>query len=210
MKSCALLLAAVLSLFSASAKPAGTDDEVMRRLAQGEIVLLDAESGESGGSARVQALVQASAESVWSVIISCEQSFVFVDGLKQCVVLEDRDDRAVVHQVVKKGWLYPKQDFTFESLREPFVGIRFELIDGNLKAMNGRWRFTETPEGLLIDYSIRVRPGMPVPGFIVSWVMRKGMPDLIACIRGLAGGSGAPDRISDDLGRCQGSVAPDR
>lgn len=202
------MLAAFLSLFSAPAKPAVIDDEVLQRLGGGEIVLLDAESGESGGSARVQALVQASAESVWSVITSCEQSFVFVDGLKQCEVLEDRDHRSVVHQVVKKGWLYPKQDFTFESRREPFVDIRFELIDGNLKAMNGRWQFTEVPEGLLIDYSIRVRPGMPVPGFIVSWVMRKGMPDLIACIRGLAGGSGTPERISDDLGRCRGSVEP--
>jgi hypothetical protein len=30
------------------------------------------------------------------------------------------------------------------------------------------------------------------------------MPDLLACVRGLAGGSGNPDRERDDLQRCRG------
>ena len=71
--------------------------------------------------------------------------------------------------------------------------------------MEGRWQFTEGPGGLLLDYEIRIRPGMPVPAFIVSYLIRKGMPDLIACIRGLAGGSGSMERAQGDLERCQGS-----
>ncbi len=208
MKSCELLLAIVLTMVSTVAAPAEPDTDLSLRLGKGEIVLLNADSGKSGGSAHVQALVQASAQSVWNVITSCEHSFAFVDGLKQCQVIEDDGRRALVHQVVKKGWLFPTQDFIFESLREPYHDIRFNLVEGNLKAMEGRWQFTETPEGVLIDYSIRVRPGVPVPGFIVSWVMRKGMPDLIACIRGLAGGSGSTERITRDLGRCRGEAVP--
>jgi ribosome-associated toxin RatA of RatAB toxin-antitoxin module len=206
MKWCLIVFAGFLWAFSVSARAVEPASDVLLRLGNGEIVLLDADSSQSGGSARVQALVQASAESVWDVITSCEQNFVFVDGLKQCEVVEDQDNRALVHQVVKKGWLFPKQDFIFESLREPYREIRFKLVEGNLKAMEGLWQFSETPAGLLIDYSIRVRPGLPVPGFIVSWVMRKGMPDLIACIRGLAGGSGSPDQIGFDLERCRGDT----
>jgi ribosome-associated toxin RatA of RatAB toxin-antitoxin module len=208
MKSCELLLAIVLTMVSAAAAAAERDDNISRRLGNGEIVLLNADSSQSGGSARVQALVQTSAQSVWNVITSCERSFVFVDGLKECQVIEDDGGRAVVHQVVNKGWLYPTQDFIFESLREPYRDIRFNLVEGNLKAMEGTWQFTELPEGVLIDYSIRVRPGLPVPGFIVSWVMRKGMPDLIACIRGLAGGSGSTERKTIDLERCRGQAEP--
>jgi ribosome-associated toxin RatA of RatAB toxin-antitoxin module len=208
MKSCELLLATVLTMVSTVVAPAEPDTDLALRLGKGEIVLLNADSGKSGGSAHVQALVQTSAQSVWNVITSCEHSFAFVDGLKQCQVLEDDGRRALVHQVVRKGWLFPTQDFVFESLREPYHDIRFNLVEGNLKAMEGQWRFTETPEGVLIDYSIRVRPGVPVPGFIVSWVMRKGMPDLIACIRGLAGGSGSGEQIARDLGRCRGEAAP--
>jgi len=210
MKSRVILTSLVLAMVFGPAGAAEPADGISQRLGRGEIVLLEAESGESGGSARVQALVQAPAESVWDVITSCEQSFVFVDGLKQCEVIADRDNRAVVHQVVKKGWLFPKQDFTFESLRQPYREIRFKLVEGSLKAMDGHWRFSDTPGGLLIDYSIRVRPGLPVPGFIVSWVMRRGMPDLIACIRGLAGGSGSPDQVQDDLRRCRGAAESPR
>jgi len=183
------------------------DEETLGKLLAGEILLLDARSDEAGGSARVQVLVDASAQDVWDVIVSCPQSFVFVDGLRLCEVLEETRSRALVHQVVKKGWLVPKQDFRFESLRWPYREIQFSLESGNLKSMHGSWQFSELPQGLLVDYEIHVRPGLPVPGFIVSYVMRKGMPDLIACIRGLAGGSGSEDLQKTDLGRCRGQAA---
>jgi ribosome-associated toxin RatA of RatAB toxin-antitoxin module len=208
MKSCALLAFLFLPGLVITAEGSSSVEEVTERLRRGEIVLLDADSSQKGGSARVQALVQAPAESVWSVITSCESSFVFVDGLKQCRVIEDQGEVALVHQVVKKGWLIPRQDFVFESLREPYHDIRFNLVEGNLKAMEGSWQFSETPDGLLVDYSIRVRPALPVPGFIVRWVMRRGMPDLIGCIRGLSGGSGSPEQQTSDLGRCRGDAKP--
>ena len=75
--------------------------ETLERLVDGEILLLEVDSSESGGSARVQVLVQAPVKSVWDVITSCEHSFVFVDGLKSCEVIENTDNRALVHQVVK-------------------------------------------------------------------------------------------------------------
>lgn len=182
-----------------------SEQETVERLGNGEILLLDASTDEAGGSARVQALVQAPVKAVWELIVSCEQTFIFVKGLKKCEILEDKGGKALIHQVVKTSWIVPTQDFIFESLRDPYDGIRFQLVEGSLKAMEGRWQFTEGPGGLLLDYEIRVRPGMPVPAFIVSYVIRKGMPDLIACIRGLAGGSGTMERAQGDLERCQGS-----
>ncbi len=181
------------------------DRERLERLGNGEILLLEARTDESGGSARVQAIIHAPAEAVWDVIISCEQTFTFVKGLKKCEIIEDAGDRALIHQVVKTSWLVPTQDFVFESLRDPYHGIRFQLVEGNLKAMQGSWQFTEGPDGLLVDYEIRIQPGFPVPVFIVSWVIRMGMPDLIACIRGLAGGSGSMEQVTKDLDRCQGT-----
>lgn len=184
------------------------DSEIEERLKRGDIVLLEADSSKKGGSARVQVLLHTSAELAWRVITSCESSFIFVDGLKQCEATGDMGERVLVRQVVKKGWLIPRQDFVFESLREPYRDIQFKLVEGSLKAMEGRWRFTETTDGLLLDYSIRVRPVLPVPGFVVSWVMRRGMPDLVACIRGLSDGSGSALQQTSDLGRCRGNARP--
>jgi ribosome-associated toxin RatA of RatAB toxin-antitoxin module len=207
MKRCLFFFFAILLFQKPLPAAEQPDAETLGKLLAGEILLLDARSDEAGGSARVQVLVDASAESVWEVIVSCAQSFVFLYGLRLCEVFEENPPPAFVNQVVKKGWLVPTQDFRFESLRRPYREITFRLVSGNLKSMHGSWQFSELPQGLLVDYEIHVRSGLPVPGFIVSYVMRKGMPDLIACIRGLAGGSGSVEHAQADLGRCRGQAA---
>jgi ribosome-associated toxin RatA of RatAB toxin-antitoxin module len=205
MTRCSFLISIIFLLQLQLFASEGPDRENQERLGNGEIVLLDARTDEAGGSARVQALVQAPAEAVWDVVVSCAQTFIFVKGLKKCEIIEDEGNRALIHQVVKTSWIVPTQDYVFESLRDPYHEIRFHLVEGNLKAMQGSWQFTQGPDGLLIDYEIRIRPGVPVPGFIVSYVIRRGMPDLIACIRGLAGGSGSGQQEQADLEHCPGS-----
>ena len=181
--SIALFLSGVSALSAANA----TDAETLDMLLAGEVVAFDTKSDESGGSAHMQILAQAPPQAIWNVIISCELAFAFVDGLTHCEVLEETGDRALVHQVVKRGWPIPTQDFTFESLRQPYSEIVFRLVEGNLKAMEGYWRFTIRPEGTLVDYEVRVQPEIPAPRFIVRRNISKGMPDLLACVRGLAG-----------------------
>ncbi|NNK38234.1 MAG: hypothetical protein HKP03_07115 [Xanthomonadales bacterium] len=198
-----LTLVLACALFSAAE---GSGMDVRSRLEAGEIVALDTSSQGSGGSARMQMLVQAPARAIWDVIISCELAFTFVDGLEHCEVLEDTGDRALVHQVVKRGWPVPKQDYVFESLREPYRRIGFRLVEGNLKTMEGYWRFEESAEGTLVDHEVVIEPGLPVPRFLVRRNIEKDMPDLLACVRGLAAGLIGPDRAGDDLARCPGAL----
>jgi ribosome-associated toxin RatA of RatAB toxin-antitoxin module len=180
------------------------DSGLLARLLAGEVVARESSGDSSGGSARMQILVQASPRAVWEVIVSCELAFRFVDGLRQCEVLEDTGDRALVRQVVDQGWLMPTFDFVFESLRQPWERIGFRLVKGNLEAMEGSWRFVETADGTLVDYEIRLRPQAPVPGFLVRRNLNRTMPDQLACVRGLADGSGPGERHRQDLARCAG------
>ena len=187
-----------------------TDPEALERLAAGEVLTQATRSDEAGGAARMQILVHAPARAVWDVIISCELAFTFVDGLQACEVLEQTGDRALVHQVVKQGWLIPTYDFVFESLRQPYRSIEFRLVEGNLKLMQGRWAFDEGAGGTLVDYEVLVQPGVPVPRFLVRRKINSGMPDLLSCIRGLAGGSGSPEQARLDLDSCPGPTASSR
>jgi ribosome-associated toxin RatA of RatAB toxin-antitoxin module len=201
----ALLLPGWLAEARAAAPPAGAEDSaVLARLTAGEVVAREASGDSRGGSARMQMLVRAPTQAVWAVIVSCELAFRFVDGLQRCEVLEDSGDRALVHQVVDRGWLMPRLDFVFELQRKPWDRIDFRLVEGNVKALEGSWRFEETPAGTLVDYEIRLRPQAPVPGFLVRRNISRTMPDLLACVRGLAGGSGTGELHEQDLGRCAG------
>lgn len=197
-----LLATALQSGPPAAAEDAGPDE----RLLAGEVIGQEAESDAAGASARMQMLVRAPARAVWDVIVSCELAYTFVDGLQDCEVLEDTEERALVRQVVNQSWLTPTYDFVFESLRSPHERIDVHLIEGNLRALDARWIFLEEAEGTLVDYQILIRPSIPAPRFLVRRNLGRGMPDMLACIRGLAGGSGPAARQREDLERCPGDL----
>lgn len=198
------LFNAVFADVCCAAAPLAPDEDpaLLARLLAGEVVARESSGDSSGGSARMQILVQAPPRAVWSVVVSCELAFQFVAGLRECEVRDDTGERALVRQVVDQGWLLPSFDFVFESLRQPWSRIDFRLVEGNLAAMEGSWRFIETPDGTLVDYEMRLRPQAPVPAFLVRRNIGRTMPDLLACVRGLAGGSGTEERRRRDLARC--------
>lgn len=198
-----LFAIAVLSAAAAAAAQPVADAE-WARLRAGEVVLLEARDTGSGGAAHARALVRAEAAAVWRVITSCEQAFTYVDGLELCEILEDAGDRVVVRQVIDKSWLLPRQDFVFESLREPYREIRVHLLEGNLDVLEGHWTFRPVEEGTLVDYTVRIEPSFPAPDFLVRRNLDRDMPGLLACVRALAGGSGSPDQAARDKARCPG------
>jgi hypothetical protein len=183
------------------------DSESLSRLIEGEILLQNTRTDEKGGAARVDIVVHAPVETIWGVLISCKNNFIFIDGLQTCEVLEETGLHALTHQVVNKGWPIPTQDFVFETERKPYTHMAFWLKEGNLKAMEGSWEFTPMLEGVLVTYEIRVVPGTPAPRWMVRRSMQKGMPDMLACIRALAGGSGSEELRIKDMDRCPGDAS---
>jgi hypothetical protein len=57
---------------------------------------------------------------------------------------------------------------------------------------------------VVVVHEFRIKPTLPTPRFIVRRIMRRGMLDMISCIRGLAGGSGTAELKARDLGLCSG------
>jgi ribosome-associated toxin RatA of RatAB toxin-antitoxin module len=202
-----ILCALAWSNLCAAPDPAAAPS-LRERLLAGEIVSSEIRSDGAGAAGRMQVLIRAPARAVWDVIVSCELAASFVVGLEACEVLEDTGERALVRQVVNQSWLIPTYDYVFESLRRHHERIDFRLLEGNLRALEGHWIFTEAPEGTFVDYQIRIQPSMPAPRFLVRRNINKGMPDMLACIRGLANGSGSVPLQGQDLARCPGPVAP--
>jgi len=206
MKRFALLILVSISPYAPAREAQLPDPETLHRLQSGEVILETTRTDESGGAARVVMFSKAPVETIWKVMCSCEQAFSFLDGLKVCEVLEDNSEYAITRQVVKKGWLIPRQDFAFRTLRAPYKHIEFRLVEGNLKAMEGSWDFIVMPQGVVVMHEIRVQPEVPAPRFIVRRLMRRGMPEMMACIRGLAGGSVSVEMEALDLGHCPGEI----
>lgn len=202
----ALLLWAV-SAARSLAEPPGLDPASWQRLASGEVLVQNVRTSESGGSVQVRALMHLGVETLWTYIASCDAVFDYVAGMRECELLEVRNepgaDVSKVRQVVDKGWLIPRMEYTIEVRREPYTRVDFRLLEGNLKTIQGEWRFTELEEasGLLVTHEIQVQPSFPVPRWIIRRNMRRDLPDMLACLRGLTGGSGDLPEAAD-LARC--------
>jgi len=202
----ALLLTAASAARSVAEAPE-MDPASWQRLASGEVLVQNLRTSDSGGSVQVRALMHIDVETLWTYIASCDAVFDYVDGMLECELLEVRHepgaDISKVRQVIDKGWLIPKMDYIIEVRREPYTRVNFRLLEGNLKTIQGEWRFTGLKEraGLLVTHEIQVQPSFPVPRWIIRRNMRRDLPDMLACLRGLTGGSG--DLPQDaDLARC--------
>ena len=181
--------------------------EAMKLLHDGEIFVENVNTSSSGGSVRVQAMIFGDMQVMWDFIASCESNFLYVDGLRSCVILSVRtdsdSDTTTLSQSVKKSWVIPRMDFVINVRRQPLSRIDFELVEGDLAVMNGGWRFLQlkNEEAFILTHEIRVKPSFPVPRWLIRRSMRKDLPDMLACLRGLVDGSVQVSRL-DDLNRC--------
>jgi ribosome-associated toxin RatA of RatAB toxin-antitoxin module len=179
----------------------------MEQLLKGEVVVQNARTEQSGGSIRVQALMHTDLKSIWDFIASCDSVFLYVQGIRSCSVLSIEsgpdEDVTVLHQSVKKSWIIPTIEYTLSVKRMPPDRVDFKLVEGDLKAMEGGWRFKQMDDGagILVTHEIRIKPSFPVPRWLIRRSMRDDIPDMMACLRGLVDGSGNSTKDSD-LGRC--------
>jgi len=185
------------------------DVAAMERLRAGEVLLENVGTDDSGGSVRAQILVHGDAEKLWHFFASCDSTYLYVRGLRSCRVLsvkyETDSDTTLLQQSIKKSWLTPKIDYVISVRRQPPEKVDFQLVEGNLKTMDGGWRFIEieNEQGFVLTHEIRLRLSYPAPRWLIRRTMYKDVPDMMACLRGLVDGSGKLSRDSD-LSRCPG------
>lgn len=208
---CAQLLCQLslfLFVFSGTAYPADISEDELQRLQSGEILAQTIHSEKSGGAARVTALFRAQAEDIWNVIGYCKNEFIYVRGLELCEVLVPGLQYIKKHHRVNNNWYTPTIDFVFEARRTSPTHGDFNLVEGNLKVMEGQWDFQplESGDGLVVSHDIRIRSRFPAPRWLVRRVLKGDLPNMLACIRGMAGASVTVEQSAADLARCPGDV----
>jgi len=180
--------------------------EKISELRSGKILSEYTRMDESGGAVQASILIHTEVENIWAILQGCGEAFIFVDGMEKCEILERTDDRALIHQVVDTGLFAPQLDYSYESKNQAYSQMEFNLIEGNLRVLQGGWEFVEVDEGVIAIYDMRVRLSFPLPRFLVRMSLRRMIPDMLACIRGLVDGSGGSEQRKKDLNQCPGDT----
>ena len=183
-------------------------DTDMARLQRGEILTQTIHSEKSGGAARVTAMFHGEVDDVWNVIGYCENEFIYVRGLELCELVKPGLEVMHKHHRVNNNWYTPTIDFTFEASRTSPTHGEFRLLGGNLKVLEGQWNFQPLADTgkIIVIHEIRIRSRFPAPRWLVRSVLKNDLPDMVACVRGLAQASGDDDRVASDLERCPGDT----
>ena len=198
-----------LSTRSSVAASIDLGEDEMDRLKRGEILLQTMQSEKPGIAARVTALFHSNADSVWDIIGFCKYEFIYVRGLKECEMLKGDQFQMTMHHRLRNSWYSPTLDFTFKAMREPGGYGHTQLLGGDLKVFEGQWEFFPLTDdnAVIVVYQLRIQPKFPAPKWLVRRSLRNDLPDMLACIRGLARASGDKRHIEDDLERCPGKIS---
>lgn len=163
----------------------GWDTSQETELAEGQVVV-EALTVERGEPARVAAAIQipADVESVWAVMVDCASAPEFVPNMKSCTVVEKHDNHELIEHRVKLSLLLPSVTYVFRADYQPHTEIRFERVSGGLRHLSGRWQLTRLGPGLTqVDYVVALRPGFPVPRWLVRRSLKKDLPDVLKALR---------------------------
>lgn len=206
-----LLLILILVIFPqwVFAESPGFSPEELARLERGEILLQTIHDEKPGGAARVTALLHTSNDEVWNILGYCKYEMIYVKGLKFCEMLDGDQYKMTVQHRLRNSWYAPTLDFVFSASRDSSGTGKATLVSGDLKVFEGQWDLypMESESGVIAVHEIRIQSRFPAPKWLIRHTLQKDLPDMMACIRGLAAASGTNRHIQRDLKRCPGDVA---
>lgn len=164
-----VVLAVSLLAAASAASITRTSEDVRRRLAAGDVVVTDelplgASQTAHGGTA--VAVLRASPEQVWRVIIDYRGDSRFYPHVDAADVVEMDERRAIVHYRVTAGLL--SFGFYMEKYQDPRRRrVEWHLAEGRphgpFRENSGYWQINPTDDGAasLVTYAIAVRTVLP-------------------------------------------------
>lgn len=156
------------------------------KLLAGEVLFDFAGERRYQGAVRAAVLVRAQPGDVWDVLSDCESAPGYVPHVEHCELLETRDGgfTRTYRQTVKYAWFLPRFEHVFSLRYRPGDGVHLERISGPIEHMEGVWHLVpQGDETTLVAQHLELRPGLPVPRFVVGASLRRDIPLILSEVR---------------------------
>lgn len=169
------------------AGPLALTPEQQKRLAVGEIVVLDtrppgASPGAGGGTA--VAVVPAPVERVWAVLTDYPGHPRYYPGVESAEVLEASGPRVLVRYTVRVGFFsfrFHMNKVADRAHRRIEWHLAEDRANGLLRENSGYWLVEARPGGSLVTYSIAVRSYLP--GFLTAGSEQQSLVETVSGLR---------------------------
>jgi len=156
------------------------------RLRAGDILFDFGEDPRFRELVRAAVIIDADPEDIWEILTDCGRAPEYVPHVESCELLETRDDglTGIFRQEVKYLWFLPRFEHTFSMRFRPHERIDVERVSGPIEHLKGVWQILPAGgQGTLLVYDLELRPGLPVPRFLVGASLRRDIPTILAEVR---------------------------
>jgi len=192
IRATSMVVLAVSLLVAASTAPAmATSEDVRRRLAAGEVVVTDElppGAGKTAHGGTAVAVLRASPEQVWRVIVDYRGHPRYYPRVTAADVVEMDERRAIVHYTVTVGPVSFR--FYMEKYPDPLRRrVEWHLAEGRPHGLflenSGYWQVNPTGDGdaSLVTYAIAVRTMLPA--FVTAGGERASLTETMNALRKL-------------------------
>jgi len=186
-------LGAILSLLlpvATQAEAAWLADKAVQQSLHDGKVAVHIEFEDEPSRIRVQAAVRinASPETIWSVLTDCDHASSFIPGVKRCRRVESAPDNSweIIEHEAKYSWLMPSITSVIRAEYKRPDRIDFKRISGDLKYEQGDWVLEPAAAddpATIVEYDLHVDPGFWVPRVLLRHTLRSELPAALTALR---------------------------
>jgi len=194
-----LLLLAVL--FPAGSTSADEGDEYMpdedqrRQILDGKVISIPVHTDDKGGMVWGAIRIDAPARAIFDSIVYCNGESSAHKSMRHCKTLEKTPEYEIAEHQIKFHWLVPRQTYLFRGDYTGVTKIRFRVLEGDLKKLDGGWDMfpIEGEDALLVRYYATIQPKFPTPRWLIRKSLKKEIPAMLKVMKDL---SENPEKIA--------------
>jgi len=171
-RAIALILALACARHAAAGEFTLTPAESQRVAARQIVIRAALDSSQRRGTVRAALQIDAPADIVYRMMISCPDAVAYIPHLRACRIRERGagDSWLLVENEIDFGWYAPRLEWIFRADLVADRSITFHQVSGDFRANEGKWEFEPSPDGTrtLVLYRTYIDP----PGYVPNWLAR--------------------------------------
>lgn len=138
--------------------------------------------GDVGRGVEATRIVHAPLATVYGVLSDPRPSAEFLPYVVGVVVEKEADDEQVIRYRARHFGVFDTEYLQGRRL-EPPNRVAFWQQKGPFRRVEGLWSLRPVVDGTQVTYRVQVDPGFPVPGPLVDFFLKQGLPALVDAIR---------------------------
>ena len=172
------------------------DEKQRQQILAGKVLAIPVNTNDKGGTVWGAVRVDAPAEDIFNSIVYCNGGTSAHKTMRNCKTIEKDAEHEIAEHQIKYHWLVPRQIYRFRGDYDGFTRIRFRVLDGDLKKLDGGWDLfpIEGTEAFLVRYYATIQPKFPTPRWIIRKSLKKEIPAMLKVMKDL---SENPEKLAE-------------